>query len=51
MKEENKDEVRCRRCNKKLKNPIRQSLGIGKKCEEKELSDFYKKNQLSLNLD
>lgn len=37
--------VRCKRCNRKLKNPASKQLGLGKKCAEKELTEFYEKNQ------
>lgn len=49
-KKEQKECCRCRRCGRILKSPSSQMRGLGKVCAERELTDFYRKNQLTIDL-
>ena len=52
MKKEKKQEesFRCLRCGRILKNPSSQRIGLGKVCAAKQLEDYYRKNQLTIDL-
>ena len=52
MEKNNKDAddvCRCRRCHRKLFDPVSKQRGVGKICAGKELANFYNKNQIKLN--
>lgn len=43
------DEIRCKLCNKKLKNWESIQRGFGPICEKKFLNDIYKNQQITID--